>query len=158
VSVLTDNCDVEMCIVSDPRYLCVVRAAVSAAIQRFGFDEDESGKVILAVDEAVTNVMRHGYDNADDQPIWVYVRPTDHRGRAGVTILVEDRARQVEPENIRGRELADVRPGGLGVHIIREVMDEVQYTKRSGGGMRLLMAKSADAEPLQTPKQESSTS
>ena len=56
-------------------------------------------------------------------------------------IVVEDRAKQVDPETIQPRDLDDIRPGGLGVHIIREIMDHVSYEKRDGGGMRLSMTK-----------------
>ncbi len=154
---LTDpGFDIEIRVLSQPRYSCVIRAAVEAAVQRLGFGEEQCARVMLAVDEAVTNVMRHGYENQQNQPIWVKLRPTDHHGNAGFTIVVEDLARQVEPDAIRGRDLKDVRPGGLGVHIIKQVMDHAQYTKREGGGMRLTMAKTATGSPSNS-KQESST-
>ena len=54
-------------------------------------------------------------------------------------------ARQVEESELCGRDLDDPRPGGLGLHIIREVMDEVCYQKRSPKGMRLTMTKRAPA-------------
>jgi anti-sigma regulatory factor (Ser/Thr protein kinase) len=140
---VTNEWDIELRVVSDPRYLCVVRAAISAAAGQSGFDDDQCGRVCLAVDEAVTNVIRHGYDSDTSQPVWVRFKARDERGRPGLTVSVEDRGRQIEPEQIRGRELSEVRPGGLGVHIIREVMDRVHYEKREGGGMRLTMSKAA---------------
>ena len=134
--------DIDMCIVSDPIYLCVVRATICSALERLGLDECECGKVMLAVDEAITNVIRHGYKGEHDKPIWVRFNPTKENGTAtGFTIIIDDLAPQVEPEVIRGRDLDDVRPGGLGVHIIRQVMDDVEYTKRPEGGMRLFMTK-----------------
>lgn len=151
---MSDGFDIEMCVLSQPRYLCVVRAAVSAAIERYGFHEDVVGKVMLAVDEAVTNIIRHGYANADDKPIWVKLKPADHEGADGFTIVIEDRARQVDPDQIKGRDLEEVRPGGLGVHIIRKVMDQVSYAKREDGGMRLTMSKTAQADPSTTSARE----
>ena len=56
-------------------------------------------------------------------------------------IIIEDDARQVDLDTIRSRELEDVRPGGLGVHLISEIMDDVVYEHREAGGMRLLMRK-----------------
>jgi anti-sigma regulatory factor (Ser/Thr protein kinase) len=47
----------------------------------------------------------------------------------------------VDPATIRSRDLDDIRPGGLGVHIIHEVMDEVRYERRDSRGMRLTMVK-----------------
>jgi len=147
--------DIEMCVLSQPRYLCVIRKAIEAAVERFGFEEDVCARAMLAVDEAVTNVMRHGYSGVPDKPIWVRVRPVDREGNDGFTIVVDDQAKQVEPEIIRGRDLADVRPGGLGVHIIKEVMDKVEYTRRTDGGMRLVMTKTSTHNA--NTKQESST-
>jgi anti-sigma regulatory factor (Ser/Thr protein kinase) len=94
------------------------------------------------VDEALCNVIRHGYERRVDGMIWMSVWPLPDDGKGpGVKIVIEDEARQVEPEKIKGRDLADVKPGGLGVHIIREVMDEAKYEKRDGAGMRLTMVK-----------------
>jgi anti-sigma regulatory factor (Ser/Thr protein kinase) len=139
---LTDHFDIEMRIDSEPRYLCVVRAAVNAAVDRMGFDTPDCARIMLAVDEAITNVIRHGYKSRADQPIWIRMRPTDHEGNAGFTIVIEDVADQVDPSRIRGRDLEDLRPGGLGVHIIREVMDHVEFARREEKGMRLAMSKS----------------
>ena len=55
------------------------------------------------------------------------------------------RALQVDPSTIRSQNLDDIRPGGLGVYIIREIMDEVRYEQRDGGGMRLSMVKQLPA-------------
>ena len=58
-----------------------------------------------------------------------------------VRIVLDDRAKQVDPATIRSRDLDDIRPGGLGVYLIREIMDDVQFEHRDGGGMRLTMSK-----------------
>lgn len=138
---MSQSFDIELQLVSHPRYLCVARAAVAAAVEKYGFDRETVGQVMLAVDEAVTNVIRHGYDGAEDQPVWLRLSPTTPDGEAGFTIVVEDEGRQVDPERIRGRDLDEVRPGGLGVHIIRKIMDEANYERRPNVGMRLTMAK-----------------
>jgi anti-sigma regulatory factor (Ser/Thr protein kinase) len=59
----------------------------------------------------------------------------------GVSIVLEDEAKQVDPDQIKSRDLDEIRPGGLGVHIIRELMDEVRYERREHAGMRLTMIK-----------------
>lgn len=134
-------------LVSDPMYLCGAREMVSCIAQRVGFDDMSCSKIALAVDEAMCNVIRHGYKRATDRPIWVTVVPRraegDTPGR--IEIIIEDEADQVDPARIAGRALDDVRPGGLGVHIMREVMDEVEYARREGRGMRLRLVKSTAA-------------
>lgn len=124
---------------SQPRYLSAVRAMISNVAQRFGFSDHDSDQISLAVDEALCNVINHGYGCRDDGRIWVSVWPLEKN--LGLRIVIEDGAPQVEPHTIQPRELSEIRPGGLGVHIIREVMDQVVYEKREEGGMRLTLIK-----------------
>lgn len=134
---------------SDPKWLCVLRAAVEAAGLSVGFTQEQCHKIVLALDEAVCNMIRHGYKNRTDGPIWLTLRRTTTAGRDGIEIILEDACGDVELDRIKSRELEDIRPGGLGVHIIHEIMDDVEYSKRDGGaGLRLRMAKYlAPAEP-----------
>lgn len=134
---------------SDPCYLAGVRQLVSGVCQRIGLCESACSQIALAVDEALANVIRHGYQRASDRPIWISLwplRPADGHG-PGVRIEIEDEARHVELADLKGRALDDPKPGGLGVHIIREVMDDVVYDKRSPCGMRLTMVKYAPEAP-----------
>jgi anti-sigma regulatory factor (Ser/Thr protein kinase) len=125
---------------SQARFLAAARAMISNLAQRLGFNEVQCGQISLAVDEALCNIINHGYDKRPDGRIWLSVWTLDG-AKPGIRIVIEDRAKQVDPQAIRSRDLDDIRPGGLGVYIIREVMDEVIYEKREGGGMRLTMMK-----------------
>lgn len=145
-----DRPDLRLELVSNPLYLCGARELVGSVAHRLGMDEESCAHIKLAVDEAVCNVIRHGYGKRADGPIWISLWPMGNNGRPGLRIVIEDEARQVEPAAIKGRELDDIRPGGLGVHIIFQVMDEVQYEKRPGTGMRLTMVKRAKADAADT--------
>lgn len=137
--------DIELRVLSQPRYACVVRSAIAAAVEKLGVPDDVCGQVMLAVDEAVTNIIRHGYPDRDDGPITVRFAPLESDAtRAAFRIVIEDEGEQIESDQIKGRDLDDVRPGGLGVHIIREVMDAVTYTPRREGGMRVEMTKAVE--------------
>lgn len=114
---------------------------VASVARRLGFDQRSSSQIALAVDEALANVICHGYERACDRPIWVRIDELGGRASHAMRIVIEDEAREVDCGEIRGRALEDVRPGGLGVHIIREIMDEVRYERREGGGMRLTLEK-----------------
>ena len=139
--------DISLEIVSNPIYLCAVREMINLSAKRLGFTDAQASQVALAVDEAIVNVMKHGYEKRTDGRIWLRLTPQCECGAdkpvSAIEIVIEDEAKQVEPEQIKGRDLEDIRPGGLGVHIIREVMDEVRYEKRPGAvsGMRLTMVK-----------------
>ena len=125
---------------SQPRFLAGARALVGSVAQRLGFNEIQCGQISLAVDEALCNVITHGYDRRPDGRLWLNIWPLDDKPQ-GIKIVIEDLAHQVDPATIQPRDLDDIRPGGLGVHIIREIMDKVDYERRDGGGMRLTMTK-----------------
>lgn len=61
---------------SQPRYLSGARDLVSAVARRFGFDESACGQIALAVDEALCNIIRHGYDRRTDGRIWIMLWPS----------------------------------------------------------------------------------
>lgn len=133
---------VRMEMLSQPRLLAAARAMIGQLADRLGFDESDCSQISLAVDEALCNIINHGYAKEPDGPIWLTVWATETKPPE-LKIVLEDLAAQVDPETIRSRKLNDIRPGGLGVHIIREVMDGVLYEKRGGEsrGMRLTMRK-----------------
>ncbi|MHC4709617.1 MAG: ATP-binding protein [Planctomycetota bacterium] len=125
---------------SQPRFLAAVRALIASVCDRLGFNSMQCGQISLAVDEALCNVITHGYERRTDGPVWINLW-SDDAEPARIKIVIEDLADQVDPDSIQPRDLDDIRPGGLGVHIIREVMDEVRYERRSDRGMRLTMTK-----------------
>ena len=129
---------------SDPRLLRVVRSAVEELAREFGLDESDCHRVTLAVDEAITNIIRHAYQNQPGQPIEITCsRLGAEPGADGpdrLEILLQDCGRGVEPSELRGRPLDEIRPGGLGLHLIRETMDEVEY-QRAGKTNRLRLVK-----------------
>lgn len=131
---------------SQARFLAAARAMISNVALRLGFSDMLCGQISLAVDEALCNIINHGYNRDPDGRIWVQVWALDD-DPPGLEIVIEDRAKQVDPETIRSRDLDEIRPGGLGVYIIREIMDHVTYEKRDGGGMRLTMRKRIPLRP-----------
>ncbi len=142
---MQDRCEIELKLISDPMYLCGARELVSCIARRIGFDDMDCSKISLAVDEALSNVIRHGYNRSFDKPIWLGISPlkADDDSIGGIRIQIDDEAKQVDPCKMKGRDLQDVKPGGLGLHIISEVMDEVSHDRRSEKGMRMVMIKRA---------------
>lgn len=139
---MSQSVPIELNITSSTKCLPVVRGAIEKMAKVEGFGEMDSHALMLAIDEALANVIEHGYEGKDDQPIAITlmsVKAGD--GRAGIAVTVRDKGRQVDPGKIKGRPLDEVRPGGLGVHIIKSVMDEVEYSCPPDGGMLLRMIK-----------------
>ena len=146
--------DIELRMKSDPNLLSGARELVLNVSKRLNFSEERSGQIALAVDEALANVIRHGYGRASGRPIWLFIWTSLEDGGEGIRIVVEDEAKQVAPESIKSRDLDEIRPGGLGVHIIRQVMDEVVYEHREPTGMRLRMTKRLQESAEEQREQE----
>jgi anti-sigma regulatory factor (Ser/Thr protein kinase) len=127
---------VKMNFPSDPRYLGVIRGSIERFAALVGFDEEECRWITLAVHEALTNVIRHAYHNQHDRPVELMLRERDR----GMEVLLVDYGTGVKQEQMSGRDLNDVRPGGLGLHMIREIMDETRYSPLEGRN-ELLMYK-----------------
>jgi anti-sigma regulatory factor (Ser/Thr protein kinase) len=128
---------IELRIPSDPVFLRLVRATIEPMCTLAGFNRRDASKIILAVDEACANVIRHAYNNRQGQPI--YITCEIHSPKLVITIV--DLGDPADVKAIKPRRLDDIRPGGLGVYIIRSVMDEVQYENLAEIGNRLVMAK-----------------
>jgi anti-sigma regulatory factor (Ser/Thr protein kinase) len=134
---------------SDPSMLCVVRAAMERLTETFGFSAPECRSVTRAVDEALTNIMRHSYGGQSDRPIELICHRVPKRsgkpGGEGFEVLLSDRGPAVDPEKLRGRRLDEIKPGGLGLHFIRQSMDVVEF-KRAQGANLLRLIKYLEAE------------
>ena len=131
---------IQIDLTSDTKYLASIRGLILSLTQTCGFDVVESGHIALAVDETLANIIRHGYQLRNDQPIKISIWLLEGV-QPGIKIVIEDEAMQIDPDEICGRDLDDIKPGGLGVHIIRDVMDECTFSKRACKGMRVTLLK-----------------
>lgn len=145
----------ELQIDAETEYVAVVREAVRKVTKLVGLNAEDADGISLALDEALANVIAHGYGGSCDKPIIVRLLELHQENGAvgGLELVIRDFGKQIDPANIKGRDLEDVRPGGLGVHIIRSVMDEVEYSCPAEGGMQLRMIKRLNSAP--TPRPES---
>jgi len=129
---------------SHPKWLSVVRGAVERLTETLGFPPAQCRSITRAVDEALTNIVRHSYRNRLDQPIVMYFRRAQRRHdgeiQPGLEILLCDRGPAVDPSKLQVRPLEELRPGGLGLHLIRQAMDTVELT-RKGPTNRLRLVK-----------------
>ena len=121
---------------SDPRYLPVVRAAVGALTAAIGWDEPDCRAIALALDEALANVIRHAYHNRISGIIELECRETAD----GLEMVLLDKGDAPDRSKICAREIDCDQPGGLGTHIIKQVMDRVSY-EESPDGNRFVASK-----------------
>jgi anti-sigma regulatory factor (Ser/Thr protein kinase) len=78
---------------SHPTLLCVIRGALGPLMEMLGFSAEHNREIIRAVDEAVSNIMRHSYRGRLDQPIEVYCNRLQRRTNGETEQGVEIRLR-----------------------------------------------------------------
>jgi serine/threonine-protein kinase RsbW len=124
-------------ILSDPANLKIVRQKVRIAVETFNPEYKDIDALILAIDEAVQNIIRYAYEMDKTKKITFEVYKSDH----AIVFEIRDFGKQAPIEKIKSRDLEDVKPGGLGVHFIKSIAKEVDYIhqKDDDGGTKLIL-------------------
>lgn len=114
---------------------------VTHCAKQAGLNEAEVYAVQLAVDEASTNIIEHGYGQECPDRIDI----TCEILKDGLKVVIYDDAEPFNPETVPEPEinvsLDDIKPRGLGVFLIRQMMDEVHYESTADKGNTLTMIK-----------------
>lgn len=109
--------------------LALMRNFVREFLDGYDFSEKEQMLMVLGVDEACTNVIRYAYQLRDDQPIALSMEGL----RKCIRMRLRDYGDQTPPHEMRGRKRDTIKPGGLGLHLIRNAFDEVNYVLKPRG-------------------------
>lgn len=120
-----------------PAQLQAMRHRLNASLATLALSQGLSEQLVLAVNEACMNVIQHAYQGRPGETIRLKLEAGPQRLR----FFLEDDAPCIDPARVVPRDLADIRPGGLGVHFIREIMDEVRFHPCRGRGNRLELVK-----------------
>lgn len=117
---------------SNPKYLSLIRAVTATMGEIYGMAGPVIEDVKLAVDEACSNVIKYAYRGDTSKRIVIrFVL------KKGFEVIIEDNGVKAQPELIEGRSLSDVRPGGLGIHLIRRAFDVLAFDEKKKKGNRL---------------------
>ena len=119
----------KLIISSNPKELRKVRLEIELYCKA-NFTNLDSSKAIIAVDEALQNVMRHAYDMKPDQLIDIFLKKTELND---FEVKIRDYGKQSPLENIKSRDLKDIRPGGLGVYFIKQCSKSSEYKHLPNG-------------------------
>ena len=106
--------------------LLPLRQFVRELAAKQGCCEENLDCMVMAINEACMNVMQHAYHGKDDGEIVIEFWKDANE----LVVRIYDYAEKVDLDTIKSRNLSDVRPGGLGVHIIHQVMDSVEYVNQ----------------------------
>ena len=104
-----------------------IRAFVKSLLNEKDFSKDETEKIILAIGEASMNIVQHAYKGGNEKKkIKVEIEIKEKK----LFVHLFDQGKPVVPENIKPRDLKDIKPGGLGSFFIGEIMDEVKFMSK----------------------------
>jgi anti-sigma regulatory factor (Ser/Thr protein kinase) len=120
--------DIKLTVRSDPKHLASIRGLVRSWVESWNFSDESAQQVVLAIDEACANAIRHAYGGRCDGSVEL----TLHAEPEYLEFQVSDSGLPCPPKCAERRPLEkpdskDVQPGGLGVQLMYEVFDEVEF-------------------------------
>jgi serine/threonine-protein kinase RsbW len=117
----------ELCTVSDTSQLGKIRDFVIQKAKLFGFDDKDSQKIALAVDEACSNLIKHAFKFDNSKKLCVIVS-SDSKD---LVVHIKDDSKAFDPTEMQSPDMAEYlrqyRRGGLGIHLMKLVMDKINY-------------------------------
>ena len=132
----TLSCTIDADILAIPK----VSLALDQALRAHAFSEEEILDTQLAVEEAITNVIIHGYAGNTGKIVI-----TCHTTRGLAEVQIEDAAPPFNPLSIPEpditEDIEDRKIGGLGMFLIRQVMDDISYRYEAGNNILVLVKK-----------------
>jgi anti-sigma regulatory factor (Ser/Thr protein kinase) len=117
--------------------LALMRKYVRRFLEDYPFSEKEKLLMVLGVDEACTNIIRYAYALRDDELIALSLEGM----RDCVRIRLRDYGKQPNKTALKGRSHDLIKPGGLGLHLIRNAFDKVDYVLKNRGTELVLIKK-----------------
>lgn len=126
---------------SDSKYLHMVHELTRLLAESTGFEKVEAERIALAVDEATTNVVQHAYDGEQGREIEIHFDPNGdsleivifHDGKPLASVPV--------PEFDLEELVAEHKTGGLGLTIMRQMMDKVEHTEAEAGKSKCVLVR-----------------
>ena len=126
--------------------LKVIRDSLRDIFNENKIDKDISAEVVIALNEVCMNIIQHAYAGMNGK-----IQITIEKDNAQWRFEFIDSAPIIDIENIKAKDLAEVRPGGLGVNFINKIMDSARYENINqpiGTGNRLILTKNLNMSEL----------
>ncbi len=121
--------DIKVELRSAPKLLRGIRGLVRCYVADQGFSDERCDEIVLAVDEACTNSIRHAYGGATDRTLDLVLRSND----VALEVELRDKGRPapwevIDRKEVKPPSLEDLTPGGLGIQLMYSVFDKVTFT------------------------------
>lgn len=131
----------ELRVKSKTENLSVVRDFVSENALNAGINLATVENIMLAVDEACTNIIKHAYKSSPEGEIIINIEYSKNK----FTITIIDYGKSFEPDRVPLPDLQkyyrEHKVGGLGIYLMRSLMDDVKYTSVPGKYNQVLLSK-----------------
>ena len=118
-----------------------IREFVGEEARQVGFSDKEIYSIQLAADEASTNIIEYAYAGVEDGKIEIDCSTAD----GGLKIVMRDKGKPFDPSSVPEpnvkADLSERKIGGLGIYLMRKLMDEVTYESTPELGNILTMIK-----------------
>lgn len=138
-------------ITNDTKFLGFVREFMSRMIRQSNLSRDTENRIILAVDEAVANIIEHAYENQREGTIDIEVEADSKR----FMCTIRDSGKKFQPDTVHDPSIPEhikaKKKKGLGIFLMRQIMDEVRYTFREGIQNELVLVKYIGEKPAPQP-------
>lgn len=122
---------------SEPQHLAGLREWLKGELTRHRVAQHEQFGLQVAVGEICSNSIKHAYNWLGGKPIHVSVRGTDDR----LIIEVRDFGKKFNPQSYQPPDLDTLPEGGMGLHLVRQFVDELSYDVTQGEGTRWILVK-----------------
>lgn len=124
---------IKMEVIANPEYVSIIRLTVSGLANKVGFSLDDIEDIKVAVSEACTNAIKHSLDDK----FLVQFTILDN----GLAIEVQDKGKGYDVDSLQEPDLTNPKEGGLGLFIIKTLMDEVNTISNTDEGTTIKMTK-----------------
>jgi len=128
-------------IASDLENLASIRSFIDKASKEIGLSDEALSEIRLAVDEACSNIMIHGYKDSNGE-----LEIVVDRGETSMVVTLSDNAPTFNPLQASdhpdfGSPLEERPLGGMGVFLVKQNTDTVEYRATPSGGNALILTK-----------------
>lgn len=111
-------------------HLAQVRDFVAAYAEHIGLTQKDISEIRLAVDEAYTNIIKHAYKGNPTKKVHIEIGSDSDQ----LWISLTDKGKSFDPNTYHEPDLMqrikEKKRGGMGVYLIRKLMDQVQYNRK----------------------------
>lgn len=127
---------------SSTKNLALVRNFIEAQAITFGFDEGTISQIILSVDEACTNIIKHAHKYNENEKIEIEIQTEDEQFK----IILKYKGKGFDPNDINNPDMKEYfnkyKVGGLGVPIMKKFMNKIEFDHKNSDYNYLTLIKS----------------